>query len=983
VQRKARVSAEDTNRQPGQPAASVPTLEELSRHTFLAPRTGMRAKIESWTAFRGSTRVPDRDDGFVEAQAPTADPLSDPDRAASTGAVEPAPTGRVRRLLRPRGGRRMRHPDDRRHYRTLAVADVDLDAGSATLLSPFTPVEAPAEGVHALVWFHGEPIGELTVPGDPGSVITALPKVAARELEQAVLEHLLRDALATRGGVAEASRRGLAALPHPKQSRPDGSQVTVAVCTRDRPEDLRRCLTAIDRLETRPAEVLVVDNASRDDRTRQVAKEFGVRYVWEPRAGLDWARNRALLESTTRIVAFTDDDVLVHPRWVQGLLRAFDEEPDAVAVTGLVAPAELATPAQILFEAFGGFGRGYARQWMSVTVEAGEVAAQLFPGTGGAGTGANMALLREYALALGGFDPALDVGTRTGGGGDLEMYFRVLASGGLLVYEPSAVVRHVHRRTMPELVRQMRGNGTGNYSIFAGAGPRYGAVQACAFLVFAGQWAARHQLKANIRSLLWPRMWPPSVALAESGGMLTALLRRYYAQARAQAAAQCALHPDEPQAPALVHPRPKARTGRAADPVSSLDLLGDPPDHGDLCRPTEDWRAARRLRVRVERDGQPQVDVPIWTRGSCPTPARLRWEIVRRLGPAVLAPGTAWADLWLDAKSDRRRGSRSLADALMDRLTHPAAPLPAEATISILVTTPGRFERVRRHLAALLATTSRTLQVIVVDTSVQAADAAVLEGLPGLHVVHEPRRGPAAARNAAIPVLAGDIVVFVDDDVLPADDWLEALLEPFTDPSVSVVTGNVLPADPAELDAQLIDDLGRLGGGPHRVEYDGQWLRNSRGPAHTWRIGGMGNAAIRRDVLHRIGEFSTTLGAGGEAAAAGDAEYLYRVLRDGGRVVYQPTAVALRRPGAEQDPLRVRLRASAARHVAYQLEVLTRYGDVRGLGRIAVALPRTYLRRAWWILQVRDDYPAGLLAAEVQGSLIGIPSWIRARWVTR
>jgi hypothetical protein len=320
----------------------------------------------------------------------------------------------------------------------------------------------------------------------------------------------------------------------------------------------------------------------------------------------------------------------------------------------------------------------------------------------------------------------------------------------------------------------------------------------------------------------------------------------------------------------------------------------------------------------------------------------------------------------------------------MDRLTPSAAPLAPGTTVTVLITTRGRFGPVRRTVAELLDTAPDMVQVVVVDTSGRGADGATgLEELPGVHVVHEPGAGSAAARNAALPLVTGDVVAFVDDDACPADGWLGALLEPFTDPSVSAVTGNVLPADPAALDAQLLDDLGLLGGGPHRVEYDGRWLRDSRGPAHTWRIGGTGNAAIRRDVLDRIGGFSETLDAGGTSGAAGDAEYLYRILRDGGRVVYQPTAVVLSRHLADEEPVGTRLRASAAEHVAYQLEVLTRHGDVRGLPRIAVSLPRTYLRRAWWILRVRDDYPAELLAAEVRGWLGGVPRWIRTRWTTR
>src|SRR5438309_1205261 len=58
-----------------------------------------------------------------------------------------------------------------------------------------------------------------------------------------------------------------------------------------------------------------------------------------------------------RLIAFTDDDCAVDPHWLDGLAEPFADTL-VTAVTGHVAPVELETPAQILFEQHGGFGRG-------------------------------------------------------------------------------------------------------------------------------------------------------------------------------------------------------------------------------------------------------------------------------------------------------------------------------------------------------------------------------------------------------------------------------------------------------------------------------------------------------------------------------------------------------------------------------------------------------------------------------------------------
>jgi len=346
----------------------------------------------------------------------------------------------------------------------------------------------------------------------------------------------------------------------------DPTQVTIAVCTRDRPDLLQDCLTAISRLNSPVAEVLVVDNASRDARTRRVADRFPfVRYVWEPRQGLDWARNRALWEATTRVVAYTDDDVLVHPGWVDGILRAYREEPSTAVVTGLVIPAELATPAQVYFEGRGGFGRGFRRRRFRAEACAGEGSA-MDVGVGAAGAGANMAWLRDVALQLGGFDVALDVGTPSGGGGDLEMFFRAVSAGHLLVYEPTAVVRHRHRQTMAELAVQKRGDGSGNYSILLGAGRRYERRISKQFRRLALWWLAQRYGRRIVSSLLWPALWPPALVYADARGMVAATLGRSYERGVAQARRQAALHSDQPLASGV---RGLAEVGAMAPPKAA------------------------------------------------------------------------------------------------------------------------------------------------------------------------------------------------------------------------------------------------------------------------------------------------------------------------------------------------------------------------------------------------------------------------------
>jgi GT2 family glycosyltransferase len=247
-------------------------------------------------------------------------------------------------------------------------------------------------------------------------------------------------------------------MPSSRQS------VTIAICTRDHPDLLAECLESLAPLRDNHGknvlEILVIDNAPAGQETNRLVQSLrGIRYLCEPIPGLDFARNRALAEATTDFVAFLDDDVVIDRRWWEGLNEALAQNPDAAVVTGLVLPRELETDAQIIFERRGGFRRGFSKLLYNGDHLPGN---PLYPtGAGMFGAGCNMVVNREVALGLGGFDEALDTGPSLPGGGDIDMFYRVLRAGRPLVYEPRMLVFHKHRREMKSLRRQYWTWGTG------------------------------------------------------------------------------------------------------------------------------------------------------------------------------------------------------------------------------------------------------------------------------------------------------------------------------------------------------------------------------------------------------------------------------------------------------------------------------------------------------------------------------------------
>ncbi|UCI06466.1 glycosyltransferase family 2 protein [Mesorhizobium sp. B1-1-8] len=317
------------------------------------------------------------------------------------------------------------------------IVDVELS-------NPLAPIElAPQQdGVGLIARWQNRLVGFEMI---------ALPAAAVLSAER--LRSIADERFADRILVAKMEEELLRRRPVTKTALPN---LSIAICTKDRAARLSRLLASIDVIRSKSAfpfvEIIVVDNASVDPATREAVERFkDICYVFEPRAGLDFARNAALRSATGNLIAYLDDDVVVDRNWLEGLAKVCRDNPGAGGFTGLVLPFRLDTEAQIFFEQRGGFGRGFDRNEFHNT----RFDNPLHPvGSGILGAGCNMAFDRTLLISLGGFDEALDTGAPLPGGGDLDIFYRVLRSGRPIVYEPEYAVYHEHRETIDQLRRQ-------------------------------------------------------------------------------------------------------------------------------------------------------------------------------------------------------------------------------------------------------------------------------------------------------------------------------------------------------------------------------------------------------------------------------------------------------------------------------------------------------------------------------------------------
>jgi GT2 family glycosyltransferase len=200
--------------------------------------------------------------------------------------------------------------------------------------------------------------------------------------------------------------------------------ISVVICTRDRPDDLGRCLDAVKRLEPQPMEVIVVDQGSMPSATP--VYDAGIRHQFMRERGLSLARNEGLALARAGIVAFLDDDCVVGPTWAADVAAVFNRHPDAGIVFGTVVASSPAIDAYVPVYSIPGERRLVGRR-SAATAH---------------GMGAAMYVRGTAAAVVGEFDSRLGAGAELRSSEDWDYTFRALAAGIVVIETPTVVVQH-------------------------------------------------------------------------------------------------------------------------------------------------------------------------------------------------------------------------------------------------------------------------------------------------------------------------------------------------------------------------------------------------------------------------------------------------------------------------------------------------------------------------------------------------------------
>lgn len=218
-------------------------------------------------------------------------------------------------------------------------------------------------------------------------------------------------------------------------SRP---RISAVICTRNRGA---RAVLAVQSIlsNTHSSFELILIDQSTDPQTCEAMAPFRAdprfHYLWTPTEGVGKARNLGLRVAGAELVAFTDDDCSVPPNWLEAMEAIFARHPRVTVVFSTVEPGP--------HDPSAGFIPAYRCRRNKVVRSFGAKCLSR-------GIGASMAVRREQALDIGGFDDVLGPGAFFPSAEDVDIAIRAIAKGHW-VYETADVsVVHYGFRTWYE-----------------------------------------------------------------------------------------------------------------------------------------------------------------------------------------------------------------------------------------------------------------------------------------------------------------------------------------------------------------------------------------------------------------------------------------------------------------------------------------------------------------------------------------------------
>lgn len=210
--------------------------------------------------------------------------------------------------------------------------------------------------------------------------------------------------------------------------------ISVIVPAYNAEKTIRECLDSLlDQTYKYECEVIVVDDGSTDSTSEIVSCYSEVKLIRQSNAGPAAARNKGVEEAKGEIVLFTDSDCILTPNWIEEMVKPFKENREIVGVKGVYKTRQeelIARFAQLEYEDKYEIMKNYKYIDFVDTYSA--------------------AFKRDIFIGAGGYDSTFPVACAE----DVDFSYRLSKKGYKMVFNPDAVVYHIHPNTLASYLKK-------------------------------------------------------------------------------------------------------------------------------------------------------------------------------------------------------------------------------------------------------------------------------------------------------------------------------------------------------------------------------------------------------------------------------------------------------------------------------------------------------------------------------------------------
>jgi glycosyltransferase involved in cell wall biosynthesis len=219
-------------------------------------------------------------------------------------------------------------------------------------------------------------------------------------------------------------------------------QLSIVICSYNRASYIS---DALDSLYTQTAglnafEAIIVDNNSTDNTAEVFSKWSAAHtngsftYITETNQGASFARNTGAAVAKGQWLCFMDDDAVATPNYVENILKHIETKPDAVGFGGRIIPKYIPSEPKWMSYYVSSLVGNFDYAPTACAFENGKYPLE-----------SNMIVKKDVYDAIGGFNTALPgvVGTLRIGGEGKELFYKILALGYTIYYDPAICVHHV------------------------------------------------------------------------------------------------------------------------------------------------------------------------------------------------------------------------------------------------------------------------------------------------------------------------------------------------------------------------------------------------------------------------------------------------------------------------------------------------------------------------------------------------------------